>query len=201
MSMTCPRCHKDDAMQRISAAVKTGTANGTLSGSTSGVVHMGGEWGVMGGFTTLRGHTTSQLAQMLAAPPKPSLDVWQSELGIVVIVLFALVIGLFASAGLVNLLRGPSSGDLGSFDGLMQALGCVVVPCLGAVLCLIMVGYLAFRDIPKKQEEHAAEEAARDGAMDRWERLYYCLRDDVVFDQETREYCRPELHQQLLYAS
>ncbi len=69
MPAICPVCGKDDAIQLVSAVVASGQATGTFSGPSGGVAYVGGKWGSVNGYTTLRGGTTSQLAQLLAPPP------------------------------------------------------------------------------------------------------------------------------------
>ncbi|GAB4574703.1 MAG: hypothetical protein Kow0077_22600 [Anaerolineae bacterium] len=45
-----------------------------------------------------------------------------------------------------------------------------------------------------------AERVLWEHAMDRWAGLYYCFRDDIVFDPETGEWCHPADLHEFLYA-
>ena len=68
MAAVCPVCGKDDAIQKVSSVVSSGQASGAFSGPTGGVAYVGGKWGAVGGYTTLSGRTSSELARLLAPP-------------------------------------------------------------------------------------------------------------------------------------
>lgn len=71
MSAVCPVCGKDDAIQKVSSVVSSGQSSGTFSGPTGGVVHVGGKWGTVGGYTSLSGRSTTEVAQLLTPPAAP----------------------------------------------------------------------------------------------------------------------------------
>ena len=50
-----------------------------------------------------------------------------------------------------------------------------------------------------KSTEYPTLKAAWDNAMERWNRLYYCNRDDIVFDPETNETCSKKDLKQFVY--
>ena len=72
MSIHCPICEKDDAIQKVSSIVLSGNTSGTYTGPTGGVVTVGGKTGYSGGFTTMRGSSSTHLAQLLEPPKEPS---------------------------------------------------------------------------------------------------------------------------------
>ena len=71
-------------------------------------------------------------------------------------------------------------------------------------LCLpILLGaftyFLANMADKRSAARYASERPRWIKAIDCWNRLYFCHRDGVVFDPETREKCDPRSIGQLLY--
>ena len=200
----CPVCGKNDTIYKVSGVVASGQASGTFSGPSGGVVNVDGKWGTTGGYTTLSGSTISNLAALLRPPSAPGK--WPfGFFGTVLTVLIwyfvvlplvgGSIVGLFAAV--VNLI----SGGLGWLGGLgWPTTLAVVLVCL---LCL-GVGILIIRWYVRKFREARANypltRAAWESAIQRWERSYYCSRDDVVFDPDTGRSCQPQGLKQFLYA-
>ncbi len=74
-------------------------------------------------------------------------------------------------------------------------LGILAASVVGFVLLLIADRYRKSRG----ETRYALEKPAWDMAMQRWNRLYYCHRDGIVFDSETRETTQPQAIRQFVY--
>jgi hypothetical protein len=161
-SFLCPVCGKDDAIQKVSAIVASGQASGTLSGPSGGAAYVGGKWGITGGYTTLSGSMATELAQKLAPPSEPSLG------GGACLLLF------FIGGGIFEIVIALSTGEIWTFP-----IGIVTI-AIGAIPLI-----LYFKEKPKIEERFVK-------AKSKWARLYYCSRDDIVFDPQTGETCHPD---------
>jgi len=180
MSTLCPVCGKDDAIQKLSAIVASGQASGTFSGPSVGATRVDGKWGTTGGYTTLSGSTVTELARKLASPPQPQ------PKGGCVVALGVLLGGLFVLNGL--LVSGDTSVGLG--------------PALALILVGVCVIALPIAYYKKEQVRVAAqEEPAWEESMRKWQRLYYCFRDDLVFDSQTGETCQPDSLTEFLHSA
>jgi len=187
MSALCPVCRKDDAIQRLSAVVSSGRASGTFSGPSVGVAHVDGKWDATGGYTALSGATATDLARKLSPPSKPDKP---SGLGCWLYVL----VGFFGFGAFVAFFNWVGETRYrGEHITLLMSLVSL------AIVALILVG-----DMNKKSRaraKYAEEKPAWDAAMKRYERLYFCFRDDVVFDPQTGETCQTESLKEFMYSS
>lgn len=191
--LQCPSCGQSDQTQKVSAIYKGGTHQWTETQHTTNADG-----------TSSTSHIPRQaqtlLAKQLTPPEKPSAGgnsflLWSVVGCFVVFILFigfVLPIGLTLIATLAlpagaYFLAGDTSLDLAS----------PIVLIGFALLCLTLVISIAFlwlvwRWWKGKYEASVAQlkirqaEADRDlphweRATSRWERLYYCRRDDIVF--------------------
>jgi hypothetical protein len=186
MPILCPVCGKDDATQKLSAIVSSGQASGTFSGPSAGVIRVGGKWGATGTYTTLSGSTATELARKLSPPPEPrkpsGLGCW-------------LYVGLFGSA----------VGALSVGSVLVVNLSDESAPYMLFALLFylsILVITVVMHNTKKSRQiaTYTLEKPAWDAAMKRYKSLYYCFRDDVVFDPQTGETCAPESLNKFLYS-
>ena len=77
------------------------------------------------------------------------------------------------------------------------------------IIGLIIGGWLAFRYFKNKENKKKAVEEIRylaekpqwDNAMQKWNRLYYCHKHDIVFDSESGESSSPNSLKEFLYQS
>ena len=194
MSTVCPVCGKDDTIQRLSAIVSSGQASGSFSGPSASVTHVDGKWGTTGGYTTMSGSTTTVLARKLSPPPEP-----RKGLG------FHMLVYLFLAAVLAFFSCGVATGvSLLLFPNLEGDPATVVY---GIVLVGLFVGGLTVLQRWSKtwqtnqEARYAKEKPAWDRAMERYDRAYYCFRDDAVFDADTGQTCRPESLREFLYSA
>ena len=134
-SRTCPVCHQNDAVQKISAVV--------------------------------------------SAPEEPSssrISPFMTYLG------YAL--GIFGVLWLIGFLI------FGEVD---------LNVVLTAGLTIGVFIYFVYLRRRYQSTEYPTLKAAWDKAIERWDRLYYCDRDDIVFDPETNETCSKKDVKQFVY--
>ena len=179
----CPVCQKDDQVQKITAIVKSGVVTGSFSGPSVGAGRAKGEWVTSVGSTSLHGTTKTELARQLEPPPSPSephgLGCWGwigVLFGLYVAAIMLFTLGLMISS--VETVESTSS--IWVLVGRAFAFGGPVVFVVGIVL--------AWQRHKRLKEQQTVEylpalEAWR-RAMKKYERLYYCGRDDVVFDPD-----------------
>ena len=187
MASKCPVCKKHDAAQRVTTIVAAGQSSGTFSGPTGGVTYSDGKWGTVGGYTTLSGSTRSDRARSLAPPTRSRFRGWlQFGCGLYCLIWVA---GLFWAVGSAGFSSSSSIfdflGDLGSLFGATALPG-----ILGLV---ILLNWNRKRVASEKIDEQYPR------AMAKWQRLYFCHRDDVVFDPETNESFEPSQIKKYIY--
>lgn len=198
MANLCPVCQKDDLVQRVKTLVASGQSSGTLSGPSGGVTYSGGKWGGVGGFSTLSGSTSTNLAKVLTPPTQPKRDRATFRTGCGYFLLFG-----FVSSIVIYCVTAFS-------PGIMQEAGSKFMFIFTSVL-LAVVGGLAFggpglllvisgaRKRKLSNEQYPAAMAKWEKAMRCWQRLYFCHRDGIVFDPETNESCEPSQIQAFIY--
>lgn len=205
----CPRCRKADQIQKLSSIVSAGTRETTGSSVTSGTADLVGREefynrerryrgsGTISGVahssstTLLTAKEESELARRLAAPPKPSEPTLAQPgfggLGDKIYGAFAIV---FCLVGI---------GLLADGGALMGGVGCVLGLIVGSLVA-VAIENLVFREkrreaqteYDKRMKEFPHKLAAWERASARWDALYYCYRDDIVFVPGEGEYARPE---------
>lgn len=158
----CPRCKEVDIARKVSAVVNDATTLGTIGGS---VVTGGYNFGRHGGPTVSAGMlsatTASQTAigRALSPPNRPRLrSAWTA--GRVIGLIFLIIV----------ILAGLASGGAG-----------------GILLALVFLGLAIWviADASQKgriyQQMYEREVAAWDAAMQKWDRLYCCLRCEGIY--------------------
>ncbi len=163
----CPVCGKDDAIQKVSAIVASGRASGTLSGPSGGAAYVGGKWGITSGYTTLSGGITTELARKLSPPPQPR----AVSLGAVILLIVLGGSCLFWGLSLLS--------DIPEMAGWFILAGVLLIP-------------IAIAAYQSGRARVAEQGPAWEKSMQKWSRLYYCFRDDLVFDPSTGKTCQPE---------
>jgi hypothetical protein len=201
MDLLCPIDKKDDAIQKVSAVVAGGTSTGSFSGTTGGHINIDGNTGSIGGFNTLSGGISSNLANLLTPPAKPQMPK-STNLLIIFMAFWGLtfLIGLGGTGILVPLLflRGDANITVK-----------IVIGVIGIVLALASgIGLIVFmrflnridKDNHKNsQERYLVDKLKWQKAMEKWVCLYYCHKHGVVFDPESGEYCEASSLKELLY--
>jgi len=74
----------------------------------------------------------------------------------------------------------------------------LVLLTLICIVTALILSYVAFTKVVRGDMEAQKRYAAWDRAMQNWNRLRYCSRDDVVFDPQTGETIAPETLASLL---
>ncbi len=115
--------------------------------------------------------------QRFAPPPMPV-----SKPGMMksIVVGFAIVF-----VGSFIILTFATVGGYGSWPQPVQVV-LVVLVIVGIITALIL-SFLAFQRVVKGDNQTLQYLPAWDEAMENWRRLYYCRRDDVVFDPQTNK--------------
>ena len=98
-----------------------------------------------------------------------------------------LIVVLIGSGGAVRM--GP---------GFMLGLVGVTIVC---ILAALIISFLAFQRVVRGDAETTLRFPAWDRAMEAWRNLYYCSRDDVVFDGRTQRTLTNEQLNNLRHAS
>jgi hypothetical protein len=178
----CPICGEHDAVAKVSTIVKSGSYSGAFSGPTTSVSYSDGKWGIASGVTTMSGTTITDLARILSPPAHPSTlkSIGRGCLYPIYIYLGLVVIGilLFIYWGMVG-------------DEVLRNLQ----DYLSLTLCSIFFGaiglipyFLIKKKINVDQNKYLKYKPKWENAMRNWQRLYYCGRDDIVFDPTTKIY-------------
>jgi len=170
MGVTCPLCGKDDNVQKVSAIVDGGTSVSSYSGVAPSVNVYDGKVGYGGAYVAGNVRSSSHLAQKLAPPVKPNEPRTPAKIGL---------------GWLLLILFGAFSIYCISMDYID----------MGLVLCgflpVIIAGIMIFAGNNEKQkikENYEKGMPIWKEEMARWNKLYYCHRDDIMFDPESGQY-------------
>jgi hypothetical protein len=185
MTLKCPICKKSDSIQKVSSIVDSGTSTtvGTFSGPSGGLVSVDGKVGYAGGYTTLSGSQVSKtnLATRLSPPHKPILKGGLGWWWLLII------FGLFASYCPISIFSTFPGSIINSNENTIMAvtaLICIAYICL-CIIYLVFFIYLEIKTKKKNKERYIKEAALYQEYMKVWNELYYCFRDDVIFNLET----------------
>ena len=115
--------------------------------------------------------------QRFSPPPMPVSKVGMMK---------SIVVGLaIVFVGSFTILTFATVGGYGSWPQPVQ-ITLVVIVIAGIVTALIL-SFLAFQRVVKGDNQTLQYLPAWDEAMESWRSLYYCRRDDVVFDPQTNK--------------
>ncbi len=200
MSNLCPICNKDDSIQKVSVIVSAGKASGTFSGPSGGVAYIDGKWGTVGGYTTLSGSTMSELAKLLSPPPAPNSPKGYTCLEWIGLLFVAMILIPFVS-GVLIIVSEASMTVLGVFPNDPDTTD-VIGGFIFLIIAFVVIAFLVSlnqKRLAASEKRYAIEKHTWNLAMQRWNRLYFCQRDGIVFDPETGETCDPSNIQNFLY--
>ncbi len=206
MENICPVCQKDDLVQRVETLVAAGQSSGTYSGPSVGTTYSDGKFGTVGGYTTLSGSTSSNLAKLLeppSSPPKPKgygcwwiliaypvIPIVGSFFSIPFMIPGGIILGIAASRN-----QHAATSPLGGFG--------IALIMIGAIIGIgLAIRYFVRRDRQKKaimQQELNEAMPTWEKAMNLWKRLYYCHRDGIVYDPDSDHTCVPSEVQDFVY--
>lgn len=169
----CPLCHKDDQIQKVSAIVLKDSHE--ISGGsihTQVYIDKKGKKQYEDDYVPYNATQVSALAQRLSAPKKPSAGFnW----GIILAIGLLGFTAIWMLVTVVALLTSSSSIDASFFL-------CCCTPIIFSGGGGVFV-YLLSESIHRKRvvQVEQIELPKWEKAMARWNRLYYCYRDDSVF--------------------
>ncbi len=204
--VVCPQCGHDDQIRKVPSIVAEGISEVRMSGVTGGVAHAGDQWGVYSGSSTQSGVASTVLAQRLSPPPKPEgpggFEWMLAKFGMITGVggagwVLALLCTLSSPNNHNLFLYRPHSTDIGDILGGILFLGCF----FGVPSIVLFVLSLRWRRKLNQEKRQAADQVPLwEQALERWNQVYYCARDDIVFDPATGEWCSPAHFHEFLYA-
>jgi hypothetical protein len=174
----CPVCGKDGRIQKVSAIYAVGTSSGIFAGpSVGGALPIGsGDPSLLAGYSQLSGTQQTLLSRKLAPPPRPASG---PSFGAVLF-----LTGLFLVAFSVLLI---------GMNDIFRVFGVFVLVLGAGVLVVWWIVARARSPGPKR------DMVAFERRMARWNRLYYCARDDCVFDPESGLHCPADQMNGLVY--
>ena len=165
----CPICQKSDQLMKVTFLVQQGT------GQADPLRHPSTH-GSHGESSLASGIQRSELAKKLALPPTPT----QPSVTIANCLTWALI---FLIIPLVILGLGIACATgMGNFY--QQALTFSQVLAFSTPVFLFIVLLISFR---AGRTRYSVEKPKWDRARHIWDRLYYCFRDNKVYDPETGE--------------
>ncbi len=196
MSVNCPQCQKDDNIRKVSSVVTGGISTGSYSGPTYSSTYVGeGKYHESYGHSTLNGSTVQEFSRLLAPPAPPK----RATTGCVniIILLFITGTGLFCAANTAPfaLMGGRSDGS-----GVFGLIACALTLGIGFGTFILAKRFLADsnKGVANANKDYPDRLAAWEKQITKWNRLYLCFRDDIVFDPETGKSVPPQLLNELL---
>ncbi len=166
----CPRCHHDDKVAKVTVLIHQGThvITGKMPVTTThydsdGHQHSTTDW------SEFSGTQKSDLALLLSPPQKPShgwISIWNGSF-----IPIAIFIGLISISPIVMAFQQ---------DKFIYGLGLFL---LGLVMMAVAIGVWKFNKTYRQKAKEALQPKMDiwNHAMSRWEKLYYCSRDDCVY--------------------
>lgn len=175
MANLCPICRRDDSIQKVSSIVSSGIATSTFSHRTY-----------------IHGTTRTRISTLLAPPPEPrepsvlvgGVALAEKKLGrpIMVIILLVGIVSIIATIGM-----GLTGGEAVFCSGF--ALFCIGGAAYNLLARQTGRGYQSYQEA---LEEWKTQKARWQAAMRTWEGLYYCSRDDIIFNPTDGTKLTPE---------
>lgn len=166
MNDKCPRCGRNDQLQTVSAVVSAGTSTGA---ETSDM------------WPSVTTHRQTQLARQLALPNKPRLHL-EAPVG-------CLSVGAFAIAAISGFIMLFWISGLPRLTPTQRAqspwIPISIVATITAIFLIVGVTSVRGRTRRAAEARTTNEWNSKrwDFASKLWDNLFYCARDDVVFDR------------------
>lgn len=166
--MVCPRCGKDDQIFKVKGLYERGLSIGSYSGMTAGVNLPTREINnpsVFVGRTTLHGSSQTLLSQKLSPPTKPEKPGGPISMGCCGFFFGSLLGGMVAFLFSSNT-QEPSN----------------IIAALLLYGPIILFTFIGVRLGKKSRIKYSQQVEIWNKQMEIWERLYYCARDNCIFD-------------------
>ncbi|MCO5189821.1 MAG: hypothetical protein M9928_05835 [Anaerolineae bacterium] len=182
MDVSCPSCRNVDSVQKVSSIVSSGTTHGSYGGAWSGDAYFSGS-------------SATNLATLLMPPDAPKESRFTGYF-------LWYVFGTWALGGVCVLLSMLGALVFAPFTGgLDEPIGAVIIQMFGytIIASIFMVPLVwMIRDRKRWRDAYPAKEAVWISAMENWDQLYYCFRDDLVFDPESGKTVKPQFLNEFL---
>lgn len=194
MDTKCPVCKELDTVQKVSSVVSSGKATANISGPFGALSYNDGV-GIIGGYTFSKGNIISQIAKELSLPEHPSeerkINVMQWK---TLMIIFG-VPGAFVGGTLV----------LWSFGFLFlegkPLISLFFLAFGGILLSAFLKGIRKLERVESGTDsDYEARKQIWKAVEKIWNQLYYCSRDDVIFDPENGQFCKPDGIEQFLHS-
>jgi hypothetical protein len=177
-TVVCPQCGKDDKIQKVSAVYSGGFST---AANNSPLVAYGVEQRTI--------TTITPLAQRLTPPAKPKLTGCAATSPVAILIV-AVVLSLVLFCVLFPSLAWESSGNSGWANCIFFALVFTLMMAIGIPIGIYSV---------KKQKELQPQIAMWEKAIQKWNEIYYCWRDDTLFDPSSGKSVPSNMMNTLLY--
>jgi len=193
--ISCPKIAK------ISAIYTSGISEAHYSGSAvSFITPLNSKESSSIAFTPIgmSGYSISELSKKLAPPIKPQ----QPSNGCFIASLIVAIISTFPLAifGLISLYffamlgSGIASDDSGAVG--IGVIGVIFIPIIISFAILTVVFWVLTRVFSDKiksgQAKYKNEMPVWQKSMSNWDKLYYCFRNDVIFNPKTSQYTQAD---------
>jgi hypothetical protein len=190
----CPKCKKDDQIKKATAIIASDTH--TVKGGswqTQVYIDKKGKKQYEDDYVPYSGEQSSALAQSLRPPAKPGTgctNTWGIILGggLLVIGLPCLMCSLLGVGQSLIAIPQAIRNNVGGTDILLSSGFAILFSGIQIIIAVAMIilGIVIYRKLNQKHTERLAQyneiELPRwEKAMQRWNNLYYCFRDDCVF--------------------
>lgn len=161
---TCPICKKDDQIQKASSVYSSGIGTGSFSGPAASVNYYNGKVGVGAGFVAGTSHSITDVSRKCAPPikPTPPATSLSTILGSVVIA-FGFLTSICADE------YAP-------------------IWITGWVIVGIIFVAVGINQKKSKDAEYSEKLKVYNSEITEWNQLYYCHRDDVMFNPNNGNY-------------
>lgn len=181
--IACPKCRLKDQVQKVSSVYSGGKSDTTVSGPISGTAYVDGKSGSTTSHGFLSGSSITIKAQELSPPPEPTKEKGYGCFAWGLIIFF----GFAGIVGLGGLFAPPE--ELG-----LRPLFLLITPGIP-----IYFAVNHFRIRARSESRYKVEMPLWNEAIRRWDLLYYCHRDDVVYFQGTPNFTPAISMNDLLY--
>jgi len=168
MPIICPQCNKDDMIQKVKAVYSGGVSSGQYSGTSVGIgiSTKDGTPTVVSGNTNIAGTSQTLLSRRLSPPPQPSImgNLRPPIIAVLVLVMVVDCAIVFQTGMLYGSMNNGTS---------MITLLFVSFSLAGLLISLLYKG---------EKPIFEATQTRWKILINKWDNLYYCARDDCVFD-------------------
>jgi hypothetical protein len=198
----CPICLNQDQIAKVSAVYKRGVSETSSSGRAIGVsapISLNESPYISYMPISMSGMNISKLSKKLAPPSYPKKKSFGCFKLFIIFIgsIFTIGLGLLAGMGVAM----SETPGIATEPRLSKGLGIflIIILFFCFVLTWVLIGFLFKRRQNKIDIEFQSTLKLYNSHYSRWNKLYYCFRDDIVFDPETNEYAPADKISNLIY--